>query len=66
MIERRRGHIINMSSIAGWMGTPNFSVCSASKFALRGFSESLRREVRKTGIHISTVYSGAVATEFAQ
>jgi short-subunit dehydrogenase len=66
MIERRRGHVINMSSIAGWMGTPNFSVYSASKFALRGFSESLRREIRKTGIHISTVYSGAVATEFAQ
>jgi short-subunit dehydrogenase len=66
MIQRRRGHIINMSSIAGLMGTPNLSVYSASKFSVRGFSEALRREVRKDGIHISTVYSGAVATEFAE
>jgi len=66
MLERRRGHIINMSSIEGLMGTPNFSVYSASKFSLRGFSEALRREVRKDGIHISIVYSGAVTTEFAQ
>jgi NADP-dependent 3-hydroxy acid dehydrogenase YdfG len=66
MIERRRGHIINMSSIAGLVGTPTFSVYSASKAGVRGFSEALRREARRHGIFVSTIQSGAAATEFAE
>jgi short-subunit dehydrogenase len=66
MIERRHGHIINMSSIAGLVGTPTFSVYSASKSSVRGFGEALRREVSKYGIFVSAIYAGAVATEFAQ
>jgi len=66
MIERRRGHIINMSSIAGLVGTPAFSVYSATKSSLHGFGESLRREVKRYGIFVSTIYAGAVDTEFAQ
>jgi len=66
MIKRRSGHIINMSSIAGLVGTPTLSVYSATKSSVRGFSEALRREVSRHGILVSAIYSGAVATEFAQ
>lgn len=66
MIERRHGHIINMSSFAGLVGTPTFSVYSASKFSVRGFGEALRREVSRYGVLVSAIYSGAVATEFAR
>jgi short-subunit dehydrogenase len=66
MIKRRHGHIINMSSIAGLMGTPNLSVYSASKYAVGGFSEALRREISRYGIPVSTIHAGAVKTEFAQ
>ena len=65
MIAQRSGHIINMASMAGLIGTPTYSVYAAGKFAVRGFSEALRREVRPWGIHVSVVYPAGVATEFA-
>ncbi len=66
MIARQRGHIINMASIAGLIGTPTYSVYAASKFGLRGFTESLRREVGIHGIRVSGIYPGGVATEFGE
>jgi short-subunit dehydrogenase len=66
MLEQGSGHIINMSSIAGWIGTPTYSVYAASKFGLRGFTEALRREVAPAGIHVSGIYPGGVETEFAE
>ena len=66
MIERRMGHIINMASIAGFIAPPRYSIYSASKFGLRGFTEGLRREVRKNGIRVSGIYPGGAATEFVQ
>jgi short-subunit dehydrogenase len=65
MLARRQGHIINMSSLAGLMATPTYSVYAASKFGLRGFSEALRREVGVFNIHVSVVYPGGVDTDFA-
>jgi short-subunit dehydrogenase len=65
MIAQRSGHIINMVSMAGRVATPTYAVYAASKFAVRGFSEALRREVRPWGIQVSVVYPGGVATEFA-
>ncbi len=65
MIAHRKGHIINMSSVAGLVATPTYSIYAASKFGVRGFSEALRREVSMYGIHVSVIYSGAVETEFA-
>jgi short-subunit dehydrogenase len=65
MIKRRSGSIINMASIAGLIGSPTYSIYAASKFAVRGFSEALRREVAVFGIHVSGIYPGAVSTEFA-
>jgi short-subunit dehydrogenase len=67
MLARQRGHIINMASLAGLIGTPMYSVYAATKFALRGFSEALRREVEPFGIKVSVISPGGVgATEFAE
>ena len=65
MIARRQGSIINMSSVAGFVGTPTYSVYAATKFGIRGFSDSLRREVGVWGIRVSAIYPGGVDTEFA-
>lgn len=66
MIENHSGHIINMSSIAGFIGTPTYSIYTASKFGIRGFTESIRREVSVFGIHVTGIYPGGVDTEFKQ
>lgn len=66
MLARRSGHIINMSSVAGWVAPPLYSVYSATKFGLRGFTEALRREAAPFGVHVSGVYPGGAATEFGQ
>jgi len=64
MIEQRGGDIINMASIAGLVAMPTYSVYAASKYALRGFTDALRREVGIWGIRVSGIYPGAVKTEF--
>jgi NADP-dependent 3-hydroxy acid dehydrogenase YdfG len=66
MIKQQSGHIINMASIAGLIAPPTYSVYSASKFAVRGFTEALRRELNVFGIRVSGIYPGAVDTEFSQ
>jgi len=65
MQARRQGHIILMSSLAGWIATPTYSVYAASKFGVRGFGRALKREVSPWGIRVSTVFVGAVRTGFA-
>ena len=65
MLKQRSGHIINMSSVAGLVAPPTYTVYAATKFGARGFSEALRREVRLCGIHVSGIYPGVVVTEFA-
>lgn len=64
MYRQRSGHIINMSSIAGWAAPPLYSIYSAAKFGIRGFTEALRREATPMGIYISAVYPGSSPTEF--
>lgn len=66
MIERRRGHIIHMASLASLLAPPTYSVYAATKFGVRGFTEGLRREVAVYGVRVSAVYPGGVATEFQQ
>jgi NAD(P)-dependent dehydrogenase (short-subunit alcohol dehydrogenase family) len=66
MRAARRGTIVNISSFAGRVGTPYLSVYSASKFAMRGFSEALRREVQPDGVHVCAVYPGVTATDMLE
>ena len=53
-------HIINIASIAGLLGNPGLSAYNASKFALRGFSEALMKEVRSFGIKVTCVFPGSI------
>ena len=64
MYQQRSGHIINMSSIAGWAAPPLYSIYSAAKFGIRGFTEALRREAAPMGINVSAIYPGSSPTEF--
>ncbi len=66
MIKQRSGSIINMCSMAGLVGTPTYTIYAASKHAVHGFSEALRREVKPWGIDVSIIYPGGVVTEFGQ
>lgn len=60
MRAKRRGRIINISSVGGMMAMPTMGIYSASKFALEGASESLWYEVRPWGIHVSLVQPGFI------
>jgi NADP-dependent 3-hydroxy acid dehydrogenase YdfG len=66
MLQRNNGHIINMSSVAGWLAAPTFSIYAATKFGVRGFTDALRREVAHRGIQVSGIYPGPAATEFSE
>jgi NAD(P)-dependent dehydrogenase (short-subunit alcohol dehydrogenase family) len=59
-------HIVNISSVYGLIAPPGNTAYSASKFAVRGFSESLRHELRKTNIGVSVVHPGGVATSIVR
>lgn len=62
MIERRSGHIVPISSLLGKFGGPQRSAYSASKHALMGFFDSLRAEVHRYGITVTTICPGYVRT----
>lgn len=62
---RRSGHIINISSVAGYVGYAGSSLYAASKHALEGFSKGLKREVEPFGIKVSVVNPGPFRTHFA-
>jgi uncharacterized protein len=64
MLQRGNGHIVNISSIAGKMGSLNLTGYCASKFALNGFSESLYHELKPRGVRVSVICPGPVRTEF--
>lgn len=63
MRERRDGHIVNVSSVAGRVSNPHAAAYAATKFGVVGFSESLRREMYKDNIRVSVIEPGMVATE---
>lgn len=64
MLEQKQGHIINVASMAGKMATPKTAVYSATKFAVMGFSNALRLELKPHGIHVTTVNPGPIKTDF--
>ena len=61
-IIKNRGSIVGISSIAGFRGLPARTGYSASKFALNGFLESLRTELRNSGVHVLTACPGFTAS----
>jgi NAD(P)-dependent dehydrogenase (short-subunit alcohol dehydrogenase family) len=62
MLERRSGHIVNITSIGGRVSVPHLLPYNCSKFALVGFSEGLRAELAKDGICVTTVVPGLMRT----
>lgn len=56
MLARGSGHVVNISSVAGFIGTYGYSAYGASKYAVRGFSDAIRAEYRPRGIKISVVF----------
>jgi len=64
MIEQGHGRIVNIGSMFGSIGFPCFTVYSASKFALRGFSQALRRELAGSGVGVTYISPRAVKTPF--
>jgi NADP-dependent 3-hydroxy acid dehydrogenase YdfG len=60
------GHLVNLSSIFGIIGVPTQSAYNAAKFAVRGFTESLRQETAASGLHVCCVHPGGVRTNIAR
>jgi short-subunit dehydrogenase len=62
MLERRRGHVVVISSGGGVRGFPHAAVYNGTKAAQRGFAEALRHELHGTGVSVTKVYPGEIAT----
>ena len=65
MRARRRGHILNITSVAGFVGFPGSGYCAASKHAVEGLSDSLGREVAPLGIRVTCIEPGPFRTDWA-
>ena len=61
MLERRRGHLVYISSMSGKVATMRASLYSATKFGLRGFGFGLREDLRGTGVGVTTVFPGFIS-----
>lgn len=61
-LKASRGHIVAVASLAGLVGVPGRTAYSATKFAMTGFFEALRTELRGAGVSVTTAYPGVVAT----
>lgn len=66
LLRQPAAHIVNLSSVFGLVAPPGQAAYSSSKFAVRGFSESLRGELRDTPIRVSCVHPGGVRTNIAR
>jgi short-subunit dehydrogenase len=60
MVNRGRGHLVFVSSLAGKAATPKSSLYNATKFGLRGFAHALRAELRPSGVGVSVVSPGFI------
>jgi NADP-dependent 3-hydroxy acid dehydrogenase YdfG len=66
MLPQKRGHIINVSSVAGRVTVPGWAVYVATKWGVNGFSDTLRREVCKDNIRVTLIEPGAVDTAWGE
>jgi NAD(P)-dependent dehydrogenase (short-subunit alcohol dehydrogenase family) len=65
MRSRKRGHIINVSSVGGLIGNPSAGYYNATKFAVEGLSEALAKEVEPLGLHVTVIEPGPFRTDWA-
>jgi NAD(P)-dependent dehydrogenase (short-subunit alcohol dehydrogenase family) len=65
MRSRRRGHILNITSMGGYITMPGIAYYCGSKFALEGFSDTLAKEVKAFGIAVTAVAPGSFRTDWA-
>ena len=66
LLRAPEAHIVNISSVFGLVGVPQQSSYCASKFAVRGFTESLRAELAQTRVGVTSVHPGGVATNIVE
>jgi NAD(P)-dependent dehydrogenase (short-subunit alcohol dehydrogenase family) len=66
LLRQDSGVIVNTSSVFGLVGIPYQSAYCASKFAVRGFTDSLRQELRGSGVRAVTVHPGGIKTNIAR
>jgi NAD(P)-dependent dehydrogenase (short-subunit alcohol dehydrogenase family) len=64
--QEKRAHIVNLSSVFGLIAPPGQPAYSASKFAVRGFTECLRHELEGTPVHVACVHPGGIRTAIAR
>jgi butyryl-CoA dehydrogenase len=64
--QQERAHIVNVSSVFGFVAPPEQTAYCASKFAVRGFTESLRHELADTNVRVSLVHPGGIKTNIAR
>lgn len=65
LVSTQGSHVVNVSSLFGIIGPPGQAAYVASKFAVRGFSDSLRQELAPHGVGVTTVHPGGIATNIA-
>jgi NADP-dependent 3-hydroxy acid dehydrogenase YdfG len=66
LLESGDGHIVNISSIGGFFSTPNFGAYGASKYAVRGFTETLFQELNGSCVGVTCVHPGGISTNLAR
>ncbi|MEU4443171.1 SDR family NAD(P)-dependent oxidoreductase [Actinosynnema sp. NPDC050801] len=66
LLESPGSHVVNVSSLFGLIGPPGQTAYSASKFALRGFTEALRHELADRGVGVTCVHPGGIRTRIAE
>lgn len=66
MVDSKKGHIVNLGSAAGHWTYPNGNIYSATKYAVRALTESMRLDLLGTGIRVTEIAPGMVETEFSK
>jgi short-subunit dehydrogenase len=64
--QQQVAHLVNISSVFGFIGFPGQSAYNASKFAVRGFTEAIRHELDGTSVKVSCVHPGGIRTDIAR
>jgi len=66
MVQRQKGSIINISSVAGMSGTPGFLAYGASKWAVRGMTKGVAKELAPFGVRVNSIHPGIIDTPMLQ